>query len=107
MSRKVSNAIIKEVAALLAKGAIEQINDLSKSRGRFYAHFDTPDLQKISLFSIKWEDLLILCTHIWTLTESYAFKKCKELMTKTKIKEFIKQITIRENKLIEKLTAST
>ncbi|PVU95737.1 hypothetical protein BB561_001651 [Smittium simulii] len=89
MSKKASDAITKEVAALLAKNAIEQVKsltpgfysqlfsipkktedlhpvldlqklnnfnnqdkglyDLSESRGRFYAHSDTPEVQEISL----------------------------------------------------------
>ncbi|PVU87715.1 hypothetical protein BB561_006204 [Smittium simulii] len=44
--------------------------DLSEPRGRFYAHSDTLEVQEISLFSMEREDFPILCSSVWTFTET-------------------------------------
>ncbi|PVU93994.1 hypothetical protein BB561_002899 [Smittium simulii] len=51
------------------------LHDLSGSRGRFYAHSDTSEMQEIFLLSMEWKNFLISSPTFWTLTESpYLYK---------------------------------
>ncbi|PVU91956.1 hypothetical protein BB561_004093 [Smittium simulii] len=57
----------------------KRLYDLSGSRGRFYAHSDTPEVQEISLFLMEREDLLILCS---SASKGKMYREYKKLYSK-------------------------